>query len=291
MSDWLGPLGAETLWHTTDSVLYGQMATLIRDGQWDINKLGHYLAIYDSVFASFRDRPVRMLEIGVSFGGSLELWRKYFNHADTKIVGIDCNSKCFMFDAPDRNVFVRIGSQQDTEFLQSVVKELGPFDIIVDDGSHIPSYTLTSFQHLFLNGLSSGGVYVVEDLHTCYAVDILETYDGAPTFIEFVKELIDVMHAVYRQTPTGDEFANAFEPENPGRKHDWVVPVVSTLISSIEIHDCIAVVHKGLREVPRQIRRWSHDRMVAVLNEDASKFLKDNPHLGISDRTRRDWMT
>src|ERR1051325_4848958 len=43
-----------------------------------INKWTHYLAHYDHFFSRFRNTPVRMLEIGVFEGGSLELWRKYF---------------------------------------------------------------------------------------------------------------------------------------------------------------------------------------------------------------------
>ena len=42
-----------------------------------ISKWTHYFDIYDRYLARFRDRPVTMLEIGVSQGGSLELWRRY----------------------------------------------------------------------------------------------------------------------------------------------------------------------------------------------------------------------
>lgn len=40
-----------------------------------INKWTHYLELYHVHFDRFRDTPVKMLEIGVFEGGSLELWR------------------------------------------------------------------------------------------------------------------------------------------------------------------------------------------------------------------------
>ena len=64
------------------------------------NKWLHYLPVYDRVMAPFRDKAPTMLEIGVFFGGSLELWRKYFG-PDATIFGIDINP-CAPIDATRR---------------------------------------------------------------------------------------------------------------------------------------------------------------------------------------------
>ena len=87
------------------------------------------------------------------------------------------------------------------------------------------------------------------------------------------------MHAVYRQTPTGEEFANAFEVGNPARRTEFGVPWATQLIQNIEIHDSIVVIRRGPRELPREIRRWSRERMTAVLDEDAARFLDDHPYM------------
>lgn len=293
MSVYGDDLGQLVEWCATDAPLVGELANLLRAGQWDINKIAHYLPVYESTFEKFRHQPIAFLEIGVSFGGSLELWRDYFTHPDAIIVGIDYNPKCAMFDDPARNVHVRIGQQQDRAFLESVTDEFGPFDYVLDDGSHIPSFTLASFQYLFANALVDGGAYLVEDLHTCYSSDCPppELDDGTPQFTEVVKHLIDAMHGVYRQTPTGEEFSNAFEPDNPGRQPHWMVPVVTKTIGSMEMHDSIVVINKRTRPVPRMIRRWSKERMTAVLNPQATHFLVEHPHLGAADEARRDWIT
>ena len=70
----------------------------------------HFLEIYERHFAPYRDTPVKMLEIGVFKGGSLEMWRKYFGKAAT-IFGIDMNPDfASNVTAPNQ---VRIGSQDD----------------------------------------------------------------------------------------------------------------------------------------------------------------------------------
>jgi hypothetical protein len=231
------------------------MARLFASTDNTIHKWAHHIPIYESTFSPYRNQPIKMLEIGVSCGGSLELWRKFFCPEAT-IVGIDANPQCVYFDDPDNNVHVRIGQQQNPEFLQAVVDELGPFNIILDDGSHLPSYTLHAFQHLFLNGLSDGGVYLVEDLCWCYMPCGQEPFenehdanDGSPTFVEFTKILIDAMHAQY--TRTKPQSTDAFEVDNPLRNPKVRVPLATTLIDRIDLHDGIVAIHRNPRGLPR----------------------------------------
>jgi hypothetical protein len=97
-----------------------------------------------------------MLEIGVWKGGSLDMWRKFFG-PDATLFGVDINSDCARFDG--KSASVRIGSQDDPEFLRGVVKEMGKVDIVLDDGSHIASHQRASFEALFPL-LSEGGLYI-----------------------------------------------------------------------------------------------------------------------------------
>ena len=43
-----------------------------------IHKWDHYFEIYDNHFSRFRRKNIVVLEIGVSHGGSLCMWKKYF---------------------------------------------------------------------------------------------------------------------------------------------------------------------------------------------------------------------
>ena len=124
--------------------------------------LGHY-ARY---FTPLVDRDIRLLEIGVAAGGSLEFWGDYFPNG--RITGLDCEpvdpSRC-----SDR-IRVYHGLQQDVELLTRVARECAPdgFDIIIDDASHIGAPTHVSFWHLLTQHLKPGGIFAIEDWGTGY---------------------------------------------------------------------------------------------------------------------------
>ncbi|MFN3584670.1 class I SAM-dependent methyltransferase [Phenylobacterium sp.] len=185
-----------------------------------VTKWTHYLPIYDRVFAPWRGRPVRMLEIGVFQGGSLDLWRRYFG-PDAVLFGVDIEPACAGRVTPPNQV--RIGSQDDAAFLHSVVDEMGGLDIVLDDGSHIGRHQWASFRALWPR-LEAGGMYLIEDLHSSYWPG-LEGGIGRPdTGIGLAKALIDDMHGWYH----GHEEVVAAREE----------------IGGIEIADSILIAHK-----------------------------------------------
>src|SRR5271166_1233802 len=128
-----------------------------------------YTPLYHALFSPLRNRPIRLLEIGVGGfafntigGASLAMWADYFSNA--LITGIDIVEKRLTLD-PRIKVFR--GSQDDPIFLKNVCTERGPFDIIIDDGSHIPKQVTASFNILFPS-LVDGGMYVIEDVQTAF---------------------------------------------------------------------------------------------------------------------------
>jgi hypothetical protein len=75
------------------------------------------------------------------------------------------------------------GSQDDIEFLKSLKVSDRFFDIIVDDGGHTMAQQTTSLVHL-LRKVKSGGLYIIEDLHTSYFADKSKGYILNLTTIE-----------------------------------------------------------------------------------------------------------
>ncbi|MBA3240415.1 MAG: class I SAM-dependent methyltransferase [Acidobacteria bacterium] len=126
----------------------------------------HYLRNYDEYFRPLVDKDIRLLELGVLHGGSLLLWRDYFERG--LIVGLDFNP----VEIEDASGRIRVyqGPQQDTALLDRIAAETAPegFDIIIDDCSHIGELARISFWHLFDRHLKSGGLYVIEDWGTGY---------------------------------------------------------------------------------------------------------------------------
>jgi cephalosporin hydroxylase len=164
------------------------------------HKWVHYCEVYEPHFARFVGSEVKLLEIGVSQGGSLELWRDYFGEQAT-IFGIDIDPACrTRYDPPNQ---VRIGSQDDPDFLRSVVAEMGGIDLVIDDASHIGRHQRASFKALFPL-LNEGGLYVIEDLLTSYWPGHFEGgYRRPGTGIELIKGLIDDMHADFHDHSGG----------------------------------------------------------------------------------------
>ena len=75
-----------------------------------------YLSKYDELFFEFRDREIRLLEIGIKSGGSLEIWANYFLHAK-KLVGCGINPDCHHLSYDDQRIAIVIGdpNKDDTE--------------------------------------------------------------------------------------------------------------------------------------------------------------------------------
>jgi hypothetical protein len=118
--------------------------------------------------------------------------------------------------------------------------------VILDDGGHMTSHMVHTFQHLFPNGLASAGVYIVEDIHSNYWRGFR---DSPMSFVDFTKWLIDAMHAHYQ---TADNLELDFRMGDSRRLTEFRVPLATTLVEKVEFYDSIAVIHraKDRREVP-----------------------------------------
>src|SRR5215216_298590 len=126
----------------------------------------HYLRNYEEYFRPLLGRDIRLLELGVLKGGSLLLWRDYFERG--VIVGLDLNPA--QIEDPTGRIRLYQGGQQDTELLDRIALECAPegFDVIIDDCSHVGELARVSFWHLFEHHLKPGGLYVIEDWGTGY---------------------------------------------------------------------------------------------------------------------------
>ena len=159
-----------------------------------IHKWMHYFEIYERHFNRFKEKKeVVLLEIGVSQGGSLRMWKNYFGDK-AKIYGIDINPKCKQFE--EENVEIFIGSQSDRKFLKELKTKIPPVDILIDDGGHTMKQQIVSFEELF-DHVKEDGVYVCEDLLTSYFLKYGGGYKRRGTFIEYSKKFIDSINAWY----------------------------------------------------------------------------------------------
>jgi cephalosporin hydroxylase len=199
-----------------------------------------YADRYQRHFGQRRREPLRVLEIGVGGyddphkgGESLRMWKAYFPRA--RIVGLDITDKRPHDEARITTV---VGSQDDPGLLRRLSEEHGPFDIVIDDGSHINAHVIASFEVLFPL-LTQRGIYAVEDTQTAY----WEQFGGAlpsdlasRTSMNYFKRLLDCLN--HREVPRGPDFA-------PGYFDRHIV--------SMHFYHNLVFIHKGLNDEPSNL--------------------------------------
>jgi hypothetical protein len=151
----------------------------------DKTKRHGYQVAYGPFLAPFILKPIRLLEIGMESGASVQLWGNLFPNLQ-QMYGVtyggrdDSDATTLSFAKrqglargntthPSDMFTLYHGDQSDTAFLQGLAADLSstPVDLIIDDGSHVPRHQLKSFVHLF-PVLADGGLYIIEDVETSY---------------------------------------------------------------------------------------------------------------------------
>ena len=196
-----------------------------------INKWDHYFDIYERHFYKYQNRDIILLEIGVSNGGSLNMWSNYFGE-NTKIYGIDIDPRCKEFEK--NNIEIFIGSQSDKNFLEKVKNKIPKVDILIDDGGHSMEQQIITFNTLFSH-IKDDGIYLCEDIHTSYWLYFGGGYKRAGTFIEYSKNFIDRLNAFHSEE-------KRLKPDNFTRSVD-----------SIHYYDSVLVLHKMKKNPPKNI--------------------------------------
>ncbi|WP_121357040.1 class I SAM-dependent methyltransferase [Flavisolibacter nicotianae] len=222
---------AISLFKNANSENLRTLAVLYGTDKWGVH---WYMEHYETHFRPFRNKRIKLLEIGVggydnpeNGGHSLRVWKQYFRSA--QIFSFDIHDKSRLQE--DR---IRIfqGSQVDSNFLQSLLIETGELDIIIDDGSHIVNHIIETFKLLFPH-LKNGGLYVIEDLHTSYHDEFggdRKDLDNPKTSMNFLKSLTDCLNY--------QEYLGVGEEPSYFDKH----------ISSIHFYHNLVFIYKGLND-------------------------------------------
>jgi len=201
-----------------------------------IYKWAHYFEIYDRHFKQYRRRPVTVVEFGVLHGGSLQMWKKYFGRR-ARIIGVDFNPRCKELEEKQIEIF--IGDQADRNFLRKLRKEIGPVDIVIDDGGHTMEQQIATFEEMW-PALGNGGKYLIEDLHTSYWKLYGGGYQKRSTFIAFAKNLIDQL--------------NAWHARGTDKKR-FKVDKYTKSIKAMHVYSSVIVFDKGVVVRPHDEKR------------------------------------
>ncbi len=202
-----------------------------------------YLHEYQRLFSEYRNSTIRLLEIGVQNGGSLEAWAKYFSNAE-HLVGCDINPLCKNISFADKRIKVIVCDANSVECKRQIIKESPTFTIIIDDGSHESGDIITTFGRYF-SILEDGGVYIVEDLHASYWNDFNGGLHNPYSSISFFKKLLDIInYEHWRSSNTRIDILKEFTREYG----QLFVDEDLAAIHSIEFVNSLCIIRKQLPE-------------------------------------------
>lgn len=178
----------------------------------------HYTKYYPTYLDKYRYQSgIKVLEIGVFRGESLKAVREYLKNA-IEIVGIDINPACQQYQSDVDHIRVEIGDASNTDFLRWVNEKWGPFDIILDDGSHVIDDIATTFQTLFPL-LRDGGVYIVEDTVVFRQLQNFQRKKVYGDHLSYFAQFTEFLNQWNHQLPNyqGDK-GNCVDPEKIHKK-------------------------------------------------------------------------
>lgn len=137
----------------------------------------YYNSVYEDAFKDMRENVKLLCEIGIGGfwkevgwvpGNSLKVWRDYFPNA--KVLGLDIN----LHEITDsERISLEWLDQSKRDLVIEYSRKLENYDVIIDDGSH-NVYDQQITLAYFFKSLKSGGIYVLEDLHSSEEVEIPE---------------------------------------------------------------------------------------------------------------------
>ena len=150
----------------------------------DKNTIHSYLPLYDELLCRKKFTCRNMLEVGVCFGGSVELWDKYFPNGT--ITALDILEERKLPDLlKNQNKIRMISGDAYSPFLFTALFRGKKFDILLDDGPH----TLESqikFLNMYSLLLEDDGILIIEDVGDINYFEILKE-NTPPTLQPYIK--------------------------------------------------------------------------------------------------------
>jgi hypothetical protein len=198
-------------------------------------KHSHYFDIYEQHFSRFIGKKPVVVEVGICFGGSAEMWQKYFGKGAT-IIGTDADPNAFKDEYKTEGCIQVKGDQSDPKFWEEFFKTYPEVDIFIDDGGHHQFQQINTLQSVWSH-MKPGGVYLCEDTHTSYWPEYSGGLRLSSTFTEYSKQIIDTMNVEWWK-------GNDRSPNNMMFAEHY------TDLTGMHFYDSIVVLDKNPKEKP-----------------------------------------
>ncbi len=129
-------------------------------------RFGHsFTDFYEPYLTKFENPTI--LEIGTAEGSSAKMFNDFFD-GDCTIYTVDINAECGKNVEGYSNIHffqADCGTEEGIRgLIDNILRDI-KFDIIIEDASHLWDHQMMSL-YFFSKHLNSGGIYILEDLHT-----------------------------------------------------------------------------------------------------------------------------
>ena len=208
------------------------------------DKWNSYFELYDELLFLFRDGPVRILEIGVQNGGSLEVWSKLFPNAE-RIVGCEIEIAAAELTFDDDRIAVVVGDATAPETAADIGALCDGYDIVIDDGSHRSDHIIGAFSRYFPM-IRDGGVFIAEDLHCSYREAFQGGIEAPFSSVNFFKRLADLVNMEHWGANLGAERALEYFSETHGVRFD---AEALSRVREVRFRNSICAVFKGSNSI------------------------------------------
>jgi hypothetical protein len=138
----------------------------------DKNTVHSYLPVYDELLCRKRFTCRNMLEVGICYGGSIELWDKYFSNATVYAMDILPESRLPELLKGENKIRMISGDAYCPAFTRKIFGKK-KFDFIIDDGPHT-LHSQLNFLMMYSQWLEEDGILIIEDIQDIHYLEILK---------------------------------------------------------------------------------------------------------------------
>jgi cephalosporin hydroxylase len=152
------------------------MSVFIDNNLTDKNTAHSYLDTYEKLFFPIRKTASNILEVGIYWGGSIQLWRDYFPYAQiyaVDICSLDFIRKPSILNDHNITLFTNTNGYDDTFIQSEFINKNIKFDMILDDGPHTIE-GMINFIVKYLPLLSENGIMIIEDVQDFNWIEIFK---------------------------------------------------------------------------------------------------------------------
>jgi hypothetical protein len=181
------------------------LSEIVNNNCTDKNTRHSYLDVYQNLMGSKKDSAKFILEIGVENGGSIKLWKDFFQNAT--VYGLDImNIEDRFANEPSQEIqrtlreinedsrvklFTSYNAYDESLFNKTFLNQDKLFDFMIDDGPHTLE-SMCFFVNYYSKLLADDGVLIIEDIQAHDWLNILTL--ATPEVLRKYIKIFDLRH-------------------------------------------------------------------------------------------------